>query len=511
MVVGRIKKGAYYDSVTLMTVARELALLEGVEDAAVVMGTPENRAILDASSMLAPDFAEAGGNDLLIAVRAESADVAARALAAADDVLDGVRSRSDDGPARVPKSLGGALDAVPDANLALISVAGRYAGDVAREALDRGLHVMLFSDNVPLATEIDLKARAHQRGLLVMGPDCGTAILNGVPLGFANAVRRGPIGIVAASGTGLQEVSSIISNQGAGVSQAIGTGGRDVTAEVGGVTFLDALAALGEDEDTRVIVLVSKPPDGEVSARIRDLAQRVAKPVITVFLGEEPRDEYGARTLSEAAFKAVVVLRNGNPDEAAAVLNGLEGAADEIARELTEALGPDRRYVRALMSGGTFASEAQVVFAGLGLADVYSNVPFGSVGHLGDPLVSRGNTVIDMGSDEFTVGRPHPMIDYSLRLERILAEAEDPETAVILLDVVLGYGSHPHPASELSEAVRCASDRVAVVCSVTGTDGDPQDRRSVYTALADAGGRIARTNAEACMVAGRVARRLEGS
>ncbi len=510
MVVGRIKKGAYYDSVTLMTVARELALIEGVEDAAVVMGTPENRAILEASSMLVPEFEGTGGNDLLIAVSAESADVAARALASADHVLDRSKSRADDGPVRVPKSLGGALDVVPDANLALISVAGRYAGGVAREALERGLHVMLFSNNVPLETEIDLKARARERGLLVMGPDCGTAILNGVPLGFANAVRRGPIGIVAASGTGLQEVSSIISNQGAGVSQAIGTGGRDVTVEVGGVTFLDALAALGEDEDTRVIVLVSKPPDGGVSARIRDLAARVGKPVVSVFLGEKPRNEYGARTLSEAAFKAVATLSRGRPDEVASLVDALEGATDELAGELVSARRPGQRYVRALMSGGTFASEAQVVFADLGLGDVYSNVPHGGAGRLDDPLVSRANTVVDMGSDEFTVGRPHPMIDYSLRVKRIRKEASDPATAVILLDVVLGYGSHPDPASELSEAVRRASERVAVVCSVTGTDLDPQGRRGVYMALADAGARIARTNAEACMVAGRVARLLEG-
>jgi FdrA protein len=511
VVVGRIKKGAYYDSVTLMTAARKLARIEGVVDAAVVMGTPENRAILAAASMLVPGFEEAGASDLLIAVSAESDEAAARALAAADDVLAGIGRRDDVGPTRRPRSLAGALETHPEANLALISVAGRHAGAVAREALERGLHVMLFSDNVPIETEIELKAHAHERGLLVMGPDCGTAILNGVPLGFANAVRRGPIGIVAASGTGLQEVSSIISNQGAGVSQAIGTGGRDVTADVGGVTFLDALAALGEDDGTRVIVLISKPPDREVSARIRERASGTGKPVISVFLGEAPRDEYGARTLSGAAFKAVATLERGRPDSARSLLDVLGGAVDELARDLAPTVGPGRRYVRALMSGGTFASEAQVVLSDLGVADVYSNVPFGGARRLDDPLVSRANTVVDMGADAFTVGRPHPMIDYSLRVRRIREEAEDPEAAVILLDVVLGYGSHPDPASELVPAIREVSDRVVVVCSVTGTDGDPQGRRGVYMALAEAGARVARTNAEACALAGRVARILEGS
>jgi succinyl-CoA synthetase alpha subunit len=511
MVAGRIKKGAYYDSVTLMAVAREIARLEGITDAAAVMGTPENRAILAAGSLLVPEFDSASGNDLLIAVSAESAEAAARALDAADGVLEGVGRETREGPAREPKSLGSALEVVPDANLALVSVAGRYAGDLAGQALDRGLHVMLFSDNVPLATEVALKARAHERGLLVMGPDCGTAIVNGVPLGFANAVKRGPVGIVAASGTGLQEVSSIVSNQGAGISQAIGTGGRDVTSEVGGVTFLDALAALGEDDATRVIVLVSKPPAPEVSSRIRSLASSVGKPVVSVFLGEEPRDEHGARTLAGAAFKAVAALDGAPAGGGAGPAEVLEGATSELAAKLASARAPGRRYVRALMSGGTFAAEAQVVFADLGLSHVHSNVPLGGAAALDDPLASRANTVVDMGADEFTVGRPHPMIDYSQRTARIREEAADTETAVILLDVVLGYGSHPDPASELVPAIRDAVERVAVVCSVTGTDGDPQGRRAVYMALADAGAHVARTNAEASTIAGRIARMREGA
>jgi succinyl-CoA synthetase alpha subunit len=505
MVVGLIKRGAYYDSVTLMAVARELASLEGVTDAAVVMGTPENRGILAASSMLAPEFEGASANDLLIAVSAAGADAAAAALAAADDLLAGARRRSDEGPARTPKTLGGAIEAFPDSNLALVSVAGRYAGDLAREALDRGLHVMLFSDNVPLETEVALKARARERGLLVMGPDCGTAIVNGVPLGFANAVQRGPIGIVAASGTGLQEVSSIISNRGAGISQAIGTGGRDVTAEVGGVTFLDALAALGEDDFTRVIVLVSKPPDEQVLARILESAERTGKPVVSVFLGERPRDAYGARTLAEAAAKAVAALEGGPPDCGGDLARDFERAARDLAGGIASSGAPGRRYLRALMSGGTFAAEAQVVLEDLGLGSVYSNVPTGRAGPLDDPLLSRANTIVDMGADNFTVGRPHPMIDYSLRVERVREEAEDPEVAVILLDVVLGFGSHPDPASELAPAIREASERVAVVCSVTGTERDPQGRRAVYMALAEAGAHVARTNAEASMVAGHVA------
>ncbi len=508
VVVGRIKKGAYFDSVTLMNVARELSHMEGVADAAVVMGTNENRAILAAADLLTPEFERSSDTDLLIGVRAETDQVAEAALIAVDELLENVRGAGDDGEAFVPKSLSGALDVIPDANLALISVAGRYAGDVAARALDRGLHVMLFSDNVPLETEVELKTRAHGLGLFVMGPDCGTAIINGVPLGFANAVNRGPIGIVAASGTGLQEVSTLVSNLGSGISQAIGTGGHDVVNAVGGITFLDGLEALSDDAETEVIVLVSKPPDGEVLDRIRKKLAKIEQPVVSVFLGTEPEGPNGCRTLAEAAFRAVTVAVGREPDGVRGLLLGGDDREAELVERIVAERSNRQRYVRALMSGGTFASEAEIVFADVGLDDVHSNVPSGRATKLDDPLRSVANTIVDLGSDEFTVGRPHPMIDYSLRVKRILDEAGDPEVAVILLDVVLGYGSNLDPASELDDAVREAASKVAVVCSITGTDRDPQNRSAVRDALEGAGAVIAESNLSACRIAGLVARKL---
>ena len=253
IVTGQIRKGAYFESVTLMRVGKEMAGLRGVADAAVVMGTKSNKAILSSGGLFATEFKDAGDTDLLIAVKAETQTAAEAALAAVDGLLkQTVKKTGTSGELR-PTSLEGALDVMPDANLALISVAGRYAGDEAMRALENGLHVMLFSDNVPLEKEIKLKKFAQKKGLLVMGPDCGTAIINGVPLAFANAVNRGNIGVVAAAGTGLQEVSCIISNEGAGISQAIGTGGRDVKKEVGGIMFIEGLKALAKDKDTRVI------------------------------------------------------------------------------------------------------------------------------------------------------------------------------------------------------------------------------------------------------------------
>ncbi|MFH1689822.1 MAG: FdrA family protein, partial [Candidatus Eisenbacteria bacterium] len=404
VVVGLIKKGAYFDSVTLMTVGKALGTMDGVVDAAVVMGTRENKAILSTSGLLAREFEAARDTDLLVAIRAESDEAAQAALDATDERLKEARSGGDADDTFHPASLSGALKIVPDANLALISVAGRYAGREAKRALESGLNVMLFSDNVALETEVDLKAFAHATDLLVMGPDCGTAIINGVPLAFANVVNRGEIGIVAASGTGLQEVSSIISNEGAGISQAIGTGGRDVKEEVGGITFIDGLRALAGDDATRVIVLVSKPPDKAVLARINEVAEGIDKPVVRIFLGASPSGPNDARTLEEAALKAVALWREKDPREVNVTLDSRDAAIWDRTEELAGRCTDDQKYVRALMSGGTFAAEAQVLFSDL-MSGISSNVPTAGAHRLSDPNMTAKNTVIDFGADEFTVGR----------------------------------------------------------------------------------------------------------
>jgi FdrA protein len=401
-------------------------------------------------------------------------------------------------------SLEAALEALPEANLVLISVAGRYAGDLAMRALQKGLHVMIFSDHVPLETEIELKRFAVKKGLLVMGPDCGTAIINGVPLGFANEVNRGGIGVVAAAGTGLQEVSTIISKQGAGISQAIGTGGRDISREVAGTMFLTAMKALADDRDTEVILLVSKPPHPDVLDKIRSLGSGIKKPVVSLLLGAPPK-EGEPETLEEAAHLAVALAKG---DEASTALRRLaerDSEISEAARREAAKLEKHRKYIRGLFSGGTFCAEAQVILRDLP-SGLYSNVPTGKTQRLPDPLKSIENSLVDMGDDEFTSGRPHPMIDYTLRNKRILEEAADPETAVILLDVVLGYGANMDPAGELVPIIREAARTVCVVCSVTGTPKDPQDAAKVTTELTEAGALVMPSNAAACKMAREIVR-----
>src|SRR5690606_14776291 len=124
---------------------------------------------------------------------------------------------------------------------------GVYAAFEAFRALENNLNVMMFSDNVTVEDEIKLKDLAVKKDLLMMGPDCGTAIINGVGLCFANKIKRGPIGLVAASGTGLQEVTVLIDQFGGGISQAIGVGGRDLSKDVMGRMTLHAINALNAD------------------------------------------------------------------------------------------------------------------------------------------------------------------------------------------------------------------------------------------------------------------------
>jgi FdrA protein len=508
-----IKPGEYHDSVTLMQVAKDLLAMPGIKDAAVWMGTEANKGILDTAGLLTPEAKAASPNDLIVCVEAANAKQATAALARVDELLAQTRiSRAAD-EAYHPHTLASALGAMPDANLVVISVAGQYAVHEAQQALERDLHVLLFSDNVPLADEIALKKMARQRGLLLMGPDAGTAIINGVALGFANVVPRGDIGLVAASGTGLQEVTSLIAREGGGVSQAVGVGGRDLMAEVGGVMMLAGLEALQADPETDVMVLISKPPDRSVVKQVLAQVRDTPKPTVVCFLGSDAEairkaGALPAATLEEAALLALALGQGRDP---ASVADRLAARDEDLASQAAEAQGALRlsqRYVRGLFSGGTFCYEAMLVLQDL-VGTVQSNVSPIEAFRLADANRSLGHTCVDLGEDEFTQGRLHPMLDPDLRNRRIVQEAHDPETAVILLDVVLGYGVHPDPAGaaveaiEEAQAVAAAEGRqIVVMASLCGTRGDPQNLADQEAKLRKAGVFVAESNAAAARLAG---------
>jgi len=504
----KVVRNLYRDSVSLMQLADGLGKLPGVERASVLMASEANLGLMREAGLL-KDHVDAGPNDILIAVQAKTDGAASAALSHAEVGLkEEPRASRGAAPGEpAPRSIEMAVTADPDANLALISTPGEYAAAEATKALRLGLNVMLFSDNVALEDEVALKQFAWEQGLLVMGPDCGTAIINGVPLAFANVVRRGPIGCIAASGTGLQQVTSLVDRLGVGVSQAIGTGSHDLGEAVGGITMLQGIEALAKDKETKVIVLISKPPAPSVASRVLAAASRIGKPVVVCFVGADPatikgKNLHPAKTLEDAARAAAALARGKKPSA--------RGAAKLALPRI--ALRPGQRYVRGLYSGGTFCYEASLLL-GEALGKVWSNAPVNKADKIADVWHSREHTVIDLGDDVFTRGRPHPMIDHRLRNERIVAEAADPEVAVILVDVVLGYGAHQDPAAEMVPAIKAAQARakkgkrrIAFVGFVCGTAGDPQNLAAQESALRKAGVLLADSNAAAVRLAARIAR-----
>ena len=500
-----IHANLYQDSVALMRVAQRLLALPGVVNATLQMGNPANKDILQEAGLLGAAVMEAGPSDIMVVVQARSAAACAAAVAESRAQLAGTAESSGATGAATTlarTTLAQGVAEWPAANLAQISVPGAYAAAEALKALKLGLNVFLFSDNVPLAQEVAIKQEATRRGLLVMGPDCGTAIIGGVPLGFANAVRRGSIGVVAASGTGLQEVTTQIHRMGGGVSHAIGTGGRDLTSEVGGATMLQGIALLTQDPGTRVIAIVSKPPAPEVAARVLAALQATGKPAVVLFLGSDEKAARGsplrvAHTLVDCAAAAVKLAGVRRSAQAAYVLPRRPGFAKS------------QRFLRALYAGGTYTAEAQVLWARAGLR-VWSNVALNDA--LSLPNARQGgreHTALDLGDDAFTVGRPHPMIDQASRIERLLSEAADPAVRVVLLDVVIGWGAHADPAAELAPAIvrakamaRQRGRHLAVVGFVCGTEADPQVLTRQEAALRTAGMVLTGNSANAAWLAG---------
>lgn len=501
-IVTRIKPNLYKDSVALMLVAEQVLKDAAITRATLVMGTPANLDILAEAGLADAAARSAGPSDLIVVIESTDPRAAEGALAAIDAALSGAAKEAAQAERILPRTIAMGQAALEGANLVQVSVPGAYAGAEALKAVKAGHSVFLFSDNVPLAQEKAIKDLAAARGALVMGPDCGTAIIGGVPLGFANVVRRGRIGFIGASGTGLQEVTSQVHIMGEGVSHAIGTGGRDIKAEIGGLTMLAALDLLAADAGTTVIGIVSKPPAPQVMAKVIERAARAGKPVVACFLGGTP-------TGLPANFTATSTLH----DCAAACVARARGAATTpsmVAPALPQSLpayAASQRHVRGLFSGGTFCTEAQVALRESGVA-CRSNVPLDPSLALADVRRSQEHTILDLGDDDFTVGKPHPMIDPSTRVQRIRSEAEDPTTAVLLIDVVLGYAGHMDPAGALAPALREASAMareagrtLAMVGFVCGTEEDPQVRSRQERTLADAGVLLAPSSSHAARLA----------
>ncbi len=513
-----LKRNTYYDSITLMSIAQAVKVLPGIDDVGAVMATETNRELLRLADLLPIDWLtkqemSLEASDLLLVVRAQDEEHADAALVIAEQRLTTRTDRftSDTAALQKARSLEMALHRDSEANLAFIAVAGEHAWLEAEQALRHGLHVFLFSDNVPVAQEVRLKKLASERGLLLMGPDCGTALLNGVALGFCNVVPAGPIGIIGASGTGMQHLLCLLAAANMGISQAIGTGGRDLSEQIGGVMMRQGLSMLAHDAETSVIVLVSKPPSPRVAHEILTAAQ-IDKPVVVVFLGADPAqfapippNVAFARTLTEGAALAVT-LAGGQRERVPDVQGSLRHDAALLV-SLRAQLQPVQHSMRALYSGGTLCDEAMLVLSEV-VGPVASNIPLQAEWALAAGELYRGHTALDFGSDEFTRGRPHPMIDPSVRLLYLERAAQDPETAVILLDIVLGFCAHPDPAAIYGPAITAARTLAAsagrslpIIVFLCGTEGDPQRLSTQRLAFEHAGALVYESNVAATLAA----------
>lgn len=523
MVKLQIKPNTYYDSITLMIISKELKKVDGVKEALVGMGTELNLEISKVTGLSTPELQAITPNDFFVALECESGEAWTAALEKLEELLN--RKEESRSAAYFPPTLASAVKVDPDINLALISVPGRHAYGVARDALDRGINVMLFSDNVNREEEKKLKEYAVSKQLLMMGPDCGTAVVNGLPLAFANVVKRGPIGICGASGTGTQELTILIDQLGSGITQALGTGGRDLQAQIGGLMFKQCLNALISDPDTKVIIMLSKPPAEHVAREILSIAKECndrVKPVVVDFIGGDPElpKAYGlhaAYNLEDAARKAVA-LSKGRPVADLIDIDMPKADLEKLIDDETAKMAPSQKYYRGFFSGGTLADESMKLSIGK-LGHIYSNIPLQPEDQIAHPLTDdyHGNTCIDFGEDEFTEGKPHPMIDLTLRCERILRDAHDPTMAILQCDCVIGYGSNPNPAEELAAAIREAKKiaesegrYITAVCSIVGTESDPQNLTRTRQQLLDAGAIVVRSNAQSTYLVQHMLDKLNG-
>ena len=483
-----VKAGSYHDSVTLMLLTNEVSTVEGVNKVSIMMATPANKDIFKQGGLETEELMAATPNDMVVVADVEEESVLDALMERVDEYFakEGSADAKKQG-AQAAKSWDQALAQMPDANLAVISIPGAYAALEAERALDEDMNVFMFSDNVTIEDEKKIKDKAHEKGLVVMGPDCGTGIIQSVPIAFTNTVNPGSIGIIGASGTGIQELTTIIDRLGEGVTNAIGTGGRDLSAEVGGTTMLDAIDAMEEDQTVKVLVVISKPPAKEVADKVAARLSVCKKPVVCLFLGEKPEyyEEgfYQTYTLDECARLAVSLVRGQKVEE---------GTVDcDRSRFFKK---EDKKTIKAYYSGGTLAGEsAMLIKEALGLQECAHQEGF--------KLNADGNVVIDLGDDVYTQGKPHPMIDPRTRVECMEEAVDDPSTGVILFDVVLGYGSHEDMAGALIPAVKSLQEKAAAqnrkvffVAEVCGTRNDFQGYDESVAKLKEAGVIVAETN-----------------
>lgn len=499
-----IKVNSYQDSVSLMMLSNKLSEMDGVKRISIMMGTPANKDIFENTGLMTSEVKKANPSDICIVVDTDDDGLVKDVVEKVDSFLTNQASKSQSASFTSVRSWDSALSNLPNANMALISLPGQYAAGEAKKALEKGIHVFMFSDNVTVEEELELKQTAAKKGLLVMGPDCGTGVIGDIPVAFANVIHSGNIGIVGASGTGIQEVTSIIHRLGGGISHAIGTGGRDLSERIGAITAIEALKGLAADPKTDVIILISKPPAKAVRDKVVAVLKRLPKPVVAIFMGEKPCASHDniryTWTLEDTATLAVDLAKNTQLIPQAAL-------PEQVAAVTAEVKAQGSKLVKGLYSGGTLAAEAAML-----MKDTFGGTDESDHSE-GIMLRLSGHEIIDLGDDVYTRGKPHPMIDPRTRIDMLVAAAAQPETAIILFDVVLGYGSNEDMAGAMVQGIEKSrannKKKVIYIASVCGTDKDPQVYQQQVDKLVNAGVLVEDSNAKAVRLAAAIAQQLD--
>ncbi|QDQ02859.1 acyl-CoA synthetase FdrA [Lysinibacillus fusiformis] len=483
-----IKENTYKDSIVLMLLSNKLSAIDGVNKVSIMMGTPANKDIFKSSGLGTDELEKAKPNDIVIVVDTDQEEKVDEVKEEVEVALKGESESQNTSKGQEAHNWKRAMELANNPNLALISIPGQYAAMEAENALNEGLHVFMFSDNVSKEDEAKLKQKAHEKGLLVMGPDCGTALIHGVPLAFTNNVNEGDIGIVGASGTGIQEVTTIIDRYGKGVTNALGTGGRDLSTEVGAITMLDSIKALNQDPKVKVITVISKPPAEEVQRKVLNVLRNIEKPVVTLFLGDKPSYQeeniYHAYTLEEAAVVSVQLSNGDKPN-----------FEPTTAENVNVLLKDSQVGIKGYYSGGTLATEAAMLVKDAFKDEISEEKKDGYI------LKTKNHEIIDLGDDVYTQGKPHPMIDPVNRIEMIEKSVKDPKTAVIMIDNVIGNGGHDDMASALAPTIKRILDsarqegrKLVVLATVVGTAQDFQGYEKQIDILKESGAMICKTN-----------------
>ena len=515
MIVNIIKKNFFRDSVQMMQFSQQLKDEQGVIDAAIVMSTVLNKNTLKNMNLLTEDGISATENDTLISINCQDENSLSNAIQKAEQLLTSISAKAKN----EFTSLASALDTFSDANIASLSIPGQFVKEMATELINKQLNLFVFSDHVPLEDEIYLKNLALENNVLFMGPEAGTSILNGTVFGFGNRVRKGSIGIIGASGTGIQESSTMIDLFGEGISHGIGVGGRDLRNDIGGMMTMKAMEIFENDPNTKAVLLVSKPVDNYIRNKIINKINNFSKKnYVLCLIGDNENSVDTAKikfskSIQMSVLKILKLLDDNVYKKTKDVVRNQINDSIKLSESLSKDLNEGQKFIRGFFAGGTLCYESKIILEQM-IGKIYSNLSSDDEYSIKGNVSSKENTLIDFGEEEFTSARPHPIIDPLLRRNRILEDANDPNVGVIIIDIICGINAakntmafHAETIKKAIEIAREQGRKLSVFTYICGTENDVS--KNELKLLADSGAKLFTSNALMSFAAALVVKNLD--